>query len=125
MRVLMTGTREYRDAGKVVEAIKLVASNCPTDEPLVICHYATNLVDGYVDAFCKVYNITVKEVAPDWRNDSKAALYRLAEKIIPGSDQVILFGSDAVVEHSITVANANGVKVSKVVPTQVLEALPI
>lgn len=125
MRVLMTGTRDYRDAGRVAEAIKHVASNCPENEPLVICHYATNMIDGYVDAFCKVYNITVKEVTPEWRTDGKAALYRLAEKIIPGSDQVILFGSDAVVEHSITVANANGVKVSKVVPTQVLEALPI
>jgi hypothetical protein len=121
----MTGTREFRDANKVGEALKHIVANCPDNEPLFVIHYATNMVDGYVDAFCKAAGIKVQEIAPEWRTDGKAALYRLAEKTIPGSDQVILFGSDAVVEHSITVANANGVKVSKVVPTQVLEALPI
>ena len=125
MRVLMTGTRDYRDATKVAEALKHVVANCPDNEPLFVIHYATNMVDGYVDAYCKSAGIKVQEVTPDWKNDSKAALYRLAEKTIPGSDRVILFGTDAVVEHSITVANANGVAVSKIVPQQVLEALPI
>lgn len=125
MRVIMTGTRDFRDAELVQKAVKRIVGDCPEGEPLVICHFATNMVDGHIDAVCKLAGINVKEVAPDWRSDGKAALYRLVEKSVPGSDRVIVFGNDAVMAHAITVANANGVPVSQVVPQQVVEALAL
>lgn len=125
MRVLLTGTREFRDAERVQAALKHIVVNLPENEPLVVMHFATNIVDGHVDAIAKLAGISVKETAPDWRTNGKSALYRLVDATVPGADQVILFGSDAMTEHAITVANANGVKVSKVEPVQVLEALPI
>lgn len=125
MRVLMTGTREFRDAERVQAALKHVVANCPDNEPLIVVHFATNMVDGHIDAICKLAGISVREITPDWRTDGKAALYRLLDKSVPGSDRVILFGNDSMTSHAITVANANGITVNQVVPQQVVEALPI
>lgn len=114
MRVLMTGTREWRDATKVEAALKHAVSLNELDEPITVMHFATNVVDGMVAAVAQLNGINVVEVAPNWATAGKAALYRLAEAAVPTADLVFTFGEDKVTEHIAAVANGSAVRVFSV-----------
>lgn len=119
MRILMTGTRDYRDAQAVDAALTQVLGFNELKEPVTIMHLATNVVDGIVAGLAGIRGITVREVAPDWRTNGKSAMYRVVERVIPDADLVVTFGVDAVTEHIATVGAANNVRVLSVKPAPV------
>jgi hypothetical protein len=112
MKIVMTGTREWRDADKIAAALRAVCNE--TEESPLILHFATNMVDGMVAAIAKLAGLNVVESAPNWREDSKAALFRLAERVIPTADLVVTFGEDKVTEHIAKVANDSNIRVLSV-----------
>jgi len=117
MKVIMTGTREWRDAEKINAALEHVVKFNELDEPITIMHFATNVVDGMVAGIAKLAGFNVVETAPSWNVDGRAGLYRLAERVVPTADLVFTFGEDRVTEHIASICNANNVKVFSVKPT--------
>lgn len=114
MKIVMTGTREWRDAEKIASALRLVVADYEGDDSPLIMHFATNMVDGMVAAVAKLAGLNVVEAAPDWKNDNRAAMFRLAERVIPTADLVVTFGEDKVTEHIAKVANDSNVRVLSV-----------
>lgn len=123
MRVLITGSRDYRDRAQLEDALEAVlgaARSAPgAAEPLIVVHGAARGADTLASHWCRrraKLGVTEEAHPADWDRLGKAAgVIRNAEMVAAGADLVLAFyragAANRGTAHCALLARRAGIKV--------------